>query len=87
MGTIKRYVMYRLNQETLQKVKDNPLVIGQLAATFKKGTQSVERWVRENHIMLTTWAAMEIISKQLGTAKSDCLEVDDSVKMEVTNHQ
>ena len=80
-----KYVMYQLNSETLRQVRKNPQIIGLLATVHKKQTWSIQRWLKENHQDLTLYSSLQIISKELGKTKAECLEVKKGVKLEIQN--
>jgi hypothetical protein len=60
--TLKRYGM--TNQEEYSTKKQyNELEIGALAFVFKKKIETIQRWIENESIMLTTIKAISVIEK------------------------
>lgn len=64
----------RLKKNIIEELRRNPGIRGRLCADLGKSYPTVQRWVEENHTMLTTAAALRIISEEMGLTNDEILE-------------
>ena len=77
--------MIRLKPEILDLIKDSHGIQGLLADKLDVIPITIGRWIQDNHIMLTTADALEIISRELGRTRNEILVGITDVNVEVTN--
>lgn len=77
--------MLRLSQETINLINSRPDVLGGLASTMDRGIFTIQKWLRENDIMLTTADSLEYLHKSLGVSKSELLTKITEPKLHITN--
>lgn len=53
-----------------QQIKSDELLIALIAKGTDKRISTVERWIKEDHIMLTTSVVLDLIRKHLSLAKN-----------------
>jgi hypothetical protein len=58
--------MKQLKQGVLDQVAKSGTVKGMIADTLDRSVQTVESWVKQNDIMLTTIDSLGVIKKMLG---------------------
>lgn len=63
----------KIKDEVLARVKGNKTAINRMALAFNKTGRTIERYVEDNDVILTTDVAMGIISDVLGIPQAELL--------------
>lgn len=66
----------QLNRKAADQIKTNNKLIGRLMGAFNRGQKTIENWIDQNNVLLTTPLAVEIISEETGLVESQILESD-----------
>lgn len=64
----------KLTEDTRQKVDASGAVKAQICAKLERGYGTIQKWVNENNIMLTTADALKIIEEELDIPYKEALE-------------
>lgn len=64
----------QLTKEAIEAVKKSLVAKNRLQFELKKSYPTIQKWLAENNIHLTTAQALTIISESTGIAKDDLLE-------------
>lgn len=65
--------MIGIKQEVIDQVKGSTKAKTRLAYEFNKHQSTIDRWLEENNIALTTPMAVKAISEETGTPESEIL--------------
>lgn len=65
--------MTKVKQEIIEQIKGSGKAKGRLAYVFAKSTDSIDRWLKNNDIMLTTPMAVKAIAEELEINESEIL--------------
>lgn len=63
--------MITLSEQATEKIRGNNRIIGQLMVVFNKHQITIDRWIKDNDVRLTTHAAVQIISKETGLGERE----------------
>jgi hypothetical protein len=66
--------MQKVKPEVIEKLKGNVKALNRLAYEFNKHRTTVDRWVLDNNIILTTPMAVKAIAEELGIEVDQVLE-------------
>jgi hypothetical protein len=66
--------MQKITNKTVQKLKGNQVAIGRLMALFNRSAFSINRWIEDKDVRLTTPQAIQIISEETGLGEDKILE-------------
>lgn len=64
----------RINDKTLEAMKDSNAFKGRMCADFDKSYDTVQRWLNTNDIVLTTIDALSILHDVLSIESKDAIE-------------
>jgi hypothetical protein len=85
-GNLERFplsLIYQFNQKKLEmtisdkainSIKGNNRLIGRLLIAFDRGQNTLENWMRDKDIRLTTPTAVQIIHEETGLSSEEILE-------------
>lgn len=65
--------MQKIKPEVLKKLAGNVKALNRLAYVFAKHRTTIDRWVANNDVILTTAAAVKAISEELGITEDSVL--------------
>lgn len=65
--------MITIKQEVIDKIKGSQAIKGRLAYEFAKTTKTIDAWLNENDIMLTTAVGLRAISEELNMPESELI--------------
>lgn len=63
-----------LKEDIIAQVRKDVGLKRELEKVFGCSDETIRRWVRDNHIALTTFASLEVISLWLGIDKEDLVD-------------
>jgi hypothetical protein len=66
--------MQTITNNAANKIKGNQRVIGQLMALFNKSSFTINRWIEDKDIRLTTPGALKVIREETGLTDEQILE-------------
>ena len=62
-----------LKPEVKQKLKDDEALQFKVAQAMDKKFRTVERWIKEDHVLLTTSTVLDVIRKHIGYKENEPL--------------
>jgi hypothetical protein len=65
--------MIQVKQEVINQIKKSPKAKGRLAYEFGRTTKTIDMWLDENDIMLTTAMGVRAIAEELELKESQIL--------------
>lgn len=65
-----------ISQKALEAIKANIPAKAALMVAFNRTHKTIENWIREADIMLTTKQALDIISEHTGMTEAEILETE-----------
>jgi hypothetical protein len=66
--------MQTLNTNVVELIKGNQRIIGKMMALFNKSSFTINRWIEDNDVRLTTPGAIQIIKEETGLTNKEILE-------------
>lgn len=66
----------KITQQAIDKIRGNNSAIGRLMQAFDRGQKSIEVWMNNKDIRLTTPTAVQIIQEETGLSEDEILEAD-----------
>lgn len=66
-------IMQILSDTAIKAITGNNQVMGKLMVAFDKHFKTIERWVKQNNVALTTPTAIEIIKEGTGLSEQEIL--------------
>lgn len=73
---VKSKQMIQVKKEILEQLRTNLRAKGRLAYEFSRTTKTIDQWIDENDIMLTTATGLKAISEELGVRQSEILKAE-----------
>jgi hypothetical protein len=65
--------MSGIKQDIIERIQNSTKAKTRLAYEFAKHQSTIDRWLEENNLMLTTQTALKAISEELEVAESEIL--------------
>ena len=69
----------QISDIAIKKIKGNNRAINALGYSFDKGYKTIENWLRDKDIRLTTPTAVSIIKKETGLSEKEILVNEKSI--------
>jgi hypothetical protein len=66
--------MQTLNTNVVELIKGNQRIIGKMMALFNKSSFTINRWIEDKDVRLTTPGAIQIIKEETGLTNKEILE-------------
>jgi hypothetical protein len=66
--------MQTLNTNVIELIKGNQRIIGKMMALFNKSSFTINRWIEDKDVRLTTPGAIQIIKEETGLTNKEILE-------------
>lgn len=70
-----------ITDRALSLIPKNNKLIGRLMIAFDRGQNTIENWVQQKDVRLTTPTAVQIISEETGLDQSEILEEVEGAKV------
>lgn len=67
-----------LSSKALIEIKSNTLAKNLLAVKMNRSVHTIEKWIKDNDIMLTTADALEVIKQETGLTDEEILEKEEA---------
>lgn len=71
--TTQKITQMQISDKAIEAVKNNNKAVASLMAAFDRGERSIQMWLANKNIILTTPAAVEAIKKATGMKESEIL--------------